>query len=278
MDKTGRSIIATFSLVVGIALGTNYMVSENREDSWLFWIIAFFAIAAFLYLWLLRDERAEKDAQSRALDTLQDAEAKMNDMQHAAQAAVNTAEAKVAEVQDKIDAEAKAKADAEAKAKADAEAKAKADAEAKAKADAEAKAKADAEAKAKADAEAKAKADAEAKAKADAEAKAKADAEAKAKADAEAKAKATQSDDEPDDLTRVEGIGPKYSDALIAAGVTTFAQIASKSEEELTQIVRDAGMRRPASIVSWAEQAKLASENKWDELEKLQDELSGGRR
>jgi predicted flap endonuclease-1-like 5' DNA nuclease len=60
--------------------------------------------------------------------------------------------------------------------------------------------------------------------------------------------------------------------------VTTFAQIASKSEEELTQIVRDAGMRRPASIVSWAEQAKLASENKWDELEKLQDELSGGRR
>jgi predicted flap endonuclease-1-like 5' DNA nuclease len=220
MDKTGRSIIATFSLVVGIALGTNYMVSENREDSWLFWIIAFFAIAAFLYLWLLRDERAEKDAQSRALDTLQDAEAKMNDMQHAAQAAVNTAEAKVAEVQDKVDAEAKAKADAEAKAKADAEATAKADAE----------------------------------------------------------ANATQSDDEPDDLTRVEGIGPKYSDALIAAGVTTFAQIASKSEEELTQIVRDAGMRRPASIVSWAEQAKLASENKWDELEKLQDELSGGRR
>lgn len=70
-----------------------------------------------------------------------------------------------------------------------------------------------------------------------------------------------------DDLTRIEGIGPKYREALLNAGVTTFAQIASKTEEELVEIVRDAGMRRPPSLRTWAEQAKLASNNDWDALE-----------
>ena len=55
-------------------------------------------------------------------------------------AAVDDAEAKIADDKAKAEAEAKAKADADAKAKADAEAKAKADADAKAKIDAAAKA------------------------------------------------------------------------------------------------------------------------------------------
>mgnify|MGYP001035149878 CR=1 FL=1 len=43
-------------------------------------------------------------------------------------------------------------------------------------------------------------------------------------------------------------------------------------------LVSDAGMRRPRSIETWAEQAELAAKGDWDALEKLQDELSGGRR
>jgi len=84
--------------------------------------------------------------------------------------------------------------------------------------------------------------------------------------------------DEPDDLTKVEGIGPKYSAALISAGIATFSQLAESSMETLEKIVSDAGMRRPRSIETWAEQAELAAKGDWDALEKLQDELDGGRR
>lgn len=84
--------------------------------------------------------------------------------------------------------------------------------------------------------------------------------------------------DEPDDLTKVEGIGPTYAKLLADAGLTTFADIASKSQEELEQIIKDAGKRRPASIETWAEQAGLAAKGDWDGLQKLQDSLDGGRR
>lgn len=83
---------------------------------------------------------------------------------------------------------------------------------------------------------------------------------------------------EPDDLTRVEGIGPKYRDALLAAGIDTFDTLASTSQEKLEEIIKAAGMRRAASMATWREQAALAAKNDWEGLAKLQTELSGGRR
>ena len=96
------------------------------------------------------------------------------------------------------------------------------------------------------------------------------------KAKASPKAKATSS--EPDDLTKIEGIGPKYSQTLIAGGISTFAQVAASNEEALTKIISDAGMRRPASIVTWAEQATFAAKGDWDGLATFQDSLTGGRK
>lgn len=84
--------------------------------------------------------------------------------------------------------------------------------------------------------------------------------------------------DEPDDLSKVEGIGPVYQEILKEAGLTTFADVASKSQDELEQIIKDAGKRRPASIETWAEQAGYAAKGDWDGLQKLQDTLDGGRR
>jgi predicted flap endonuclease-1-like 5' DNA nuclease len=38
---------------------------------------------------------------------------------------------------------------------------------------------------------------------------------------------------QPDELTLLRGVGPRVADALVARGVTTFAQLAAWTEEEL---------------------------------------------
>ena len=76
---------------------------------------------------------------------------------------------------------------------------------------------------------------------------------------------------EPDDLTRINGIGPSYRDILVAADVDTYAKLAAMSEDEIVKLVRDNGGRKSATMATWAEQAKLAAAGDWDGLEKLQN-------
>ena len=83
---------------------------------------------------------------------------------------------------------------------------------------------------------------------------------------------------EPDDLTRIEGIGPKISSVLQAAGIKTFAQLAATDPARLKEILTEAGLAALADPTTWPEQAGLAAAGKWDELEALQDKLKGGRR
>ncbi|WP_020167901.1 MULTISPECIES: DUF4332 domain-containing protein [Methylotenera] len=79
------------------------------------------------------------------------------------------------------------------------------------------------------------------------------------------------------DLTIVEGIGPKINELLIDSGIKTFAQLAEQTVPQIRAILDKGGARfRIANPSTWAKQAKLASANKWAELKKLQDELSGG--
>lgn len=82
---------------------------------------------------------------------------------------------------------------------------------------------------------------------------------------------------EPDDLTILEGIGPKIASVLQAAGISTFAQLAGAELGHLNQILQDAGLRL-ANAETWPEQARLAAEGKWNELEALKASLKGGRR
>jgi predicted flap endonuclease-1-like 5' DNA nuclease len=84
---------------------------------------------------------------------------------------------------------------------------------------------------------------------------------------------------DPDDLTVVEGIGPKIDGVLKAAGVTTLAGVAETAVDRLKEILTAAGGRyRLANPESWPEQAGLAARGAWAELETLQDQLKGGRR
>jgi large subunit ribosomal protein L27 len=80
-----------------------------------------------------------------------------------------------------------------------------------------------------------------------------------------------------DDLTIIEGIGPKMAAALIAAGIDTFAKLSDTSEDEIRAAVQAAGMNFAPSIPTWAKQAKFAAEGDMDGLKAYQDKLVGGR-
>ena len=83
---------------------------------------------------------------------------------------------------------------------------------------------------------------------------------------------------EPDDLTRIEGIGPKISQLLNQDGLYTFAQLAAASVEHLQSILSAAGPRfRLADPQTWPEQASFARDGKWEALQAFQDTLKAGR-
>lgn len=79
------------------------------------------------------------------------------------------------------------------------------------------------------------------------------------------------------DLTVIEGIGPKINELFNNAGLKTFAQVAVATVPQMRTILDNGGSRfRIANPSTWAQQAALAADNKWAALKKLQDELSGG--
>jgi predicted flap endonuclease-1-like 5' DNA nuclease len=83
-----------------------------------------------------------------------------------------------------------------------------------------------------------------------------------------------------DDLTIIEGIGPKVADCLKEHGIHTFAQLARTDVDRLHAILGDAGpafkLAAPA-VDCWPKQARLAADGAWDELHALRDALKAGR-
>jgi predicted flap endonuclease-1-like 5' DNA nuclease len=62
---------------------------------------------------------------------------------------------------------------------------------------------------------------------------------------------------QPDDLTVLEGIGPKISSLLQEAGITTYRQLAETDTGRLEGILLDANLRM-ADPSTWPEQARLS--------------------
>ena len=97
----------------------------------------------------------------------------------------------------------------------------------------------------------------------------------KAEKKAAAKTKAT---DKPDKLNKIEGVGPKLASVLVDGGLATFAAVAAASVADIQKILDEAeGNYARFSPDTWPQQAKLATEGKWDELKELQDNLDGGK-
>ncbi len=96
---------------------------------------------------------------------------------------------------------------------------------------------------------------------------------------AEAAAPAPKAKDaKPDDLKKIEGIGPKIAEKLNEGGIMTFQDLASAEQDRLKEILEAAGSRyRMHDPSTWPMQAQLAADGKWDELNELQDRLDGGK-
>jgi hypothetical protein len=81
-----------------------------------------------------------------------------------------------------------------------------------------------------------------------------------------------------DDLTIIEGIGPKIASLLQEAGIVSFAMLAGTPQEELDEILTSARLRRISDPTTWPDQARLAAAGEWEALQQLQNTLKGGRR
>lgn len=81
------------------------------------------------------------------------------------------------------------------------------------------------------------------------------------------------------DLTLIEGIGPKIAEHLQKAGIQTFDQLAKSNVKALRTILDAAGPRyKKYNPSTWRQQAKLAASGKWEALKALQATLNGGLR
>ncbi len=82
-----------------------------------------------------------------------------------------------------------------------------------------------------------------------------------------------------DDLTKIEGIGPKIAEILTKNGIATFEGLGNAKAKDLKAILENVGSRyKMHDPTTWPKQAKLAAKGDWDKLAKLQDELKGGKK
>lgn len=84
--------------------------------------------------------------------------------------------------------------------------------------------------------------------------------------------------EDSDNLTLIEGIGPKMAAALVAAGISTFAKLAATPEADLRSAISAAGMRFSPSLPTWPEQATYAARGDLEGLRTFQQTLTSGRK
>jgi predicted flap endonuclease-1-like 5' DNA nuclease len=80
-----------------------------------------------------------------------------------------------------------------------------------------------------------------------------------------------------DDLTVLEGIGPKVAKLLAGIDISTFASLATADYYKVKAALDAAGYKY-MDPSGWIEQAALAAKGDTEGLKKLQDALKGGRK
>ena len=80
-----------------------------------------------------------------------------------------------------------------------------------------------------------------------------------------------------EDLTVIEGIGPKVNRVLHEQGISTFIDLAKTEQTRLREILDQAGYQY-MDPGTWAEQAGLLVENRMQEFQELIKNLKGGKK
>ncbi len=80
-----------------------------------------------------------------------------------------------------------------------------------------------------------------------------------------------------DNLLIIEGIGPKFNEALLAADINTFAKVAGSSEADLRAAIELAGLNFAPSLTTWAQQADLLAKGDKASFDALVARLVAGR-
>ena len=80
-----------------------------------------------------------------------------------------------------------------------------------------------------------------------------------------------------EDLTIIEGIGPKIAKLLNTGGINSYSQLAESTPDAIKTILSKGG---PSYMVhdpgTWPQQSELAAAGKWAELNALKEKLIGG--
>lgn len=80
-----------------------------------------------------------------------------------------------------------------------------------------------------------------------------------------------------DELTKIEGIGPKIEEALHNAGIHTFGILSHVTPDELMEVLLSSeGHFEHVNPESWPIQARMAAHGDWDDLKEFQDMLHAG--
>lgn len=81
------------------------------------------------------------------------------------------------------------------------------------------------------------------------------------------------------DLTVIEGIGPKIEEILNKNGIINYKSLAATPAVRIATILRGAGPRfQIHDPTTWPQQATLAQEGRWEELTVLKNRLMAGKK
>lgn len=94
--------------------------------------------------------------------------------------------------------------------------------------------------------------------------------------DEEKKEEVVDEESKQDDLTKIEGIGPKIAEIFVNAGIKTFSNLSDSKVGDLRNILEENKLSSH-DPKTWSKQATLAKNEKWEKLAELQDELKGGK-
>ena len=80
------------------------------------------------------------------------------------------------------------------------------------------------------------------------------------------------------DLTLVEGIGPKIQELFHNHNINTWQALSECSIDKCQEILNSGGKRfKIHKPVTWPKQSGMAAKGKWQELKDWQDQLKGGK-